>query len=760
MNKKKLYVWSTVICGAAMFLWILLTVYLTGARELRDFTSADKRIFIGFLIVEAITLFLMFFFAVKAGKLNQMDAPPPPKPTATDKVMKRRSIVLTVGAVIVALAVYFLGFILVKEPAPAFRDGAEIAIIVLLVLTVLYGVFSVVAARRFLKRLQSRKVADTSNELNSYRENAAETAGKKRALLLRLITLNDALTVLFTVFGFAIAFLLGASHLSDISFYIILTIYLLMAAACRIRQKPPKTVFEDDGSYVTREDYPELYRIAEKAQSALGHTGKVRISLAPDMNAGIGKIGDVYSVRLGVLVLDTMCEEELYSILLHEFGHLVNTGKGERRIEDYSFWSQFGQTNSFFSLISQLLFRYTDLRFDYELALYNFAVSVQREAEADRAMAHCGSAETAASALLKLKYYELYDWEKGGRVIPSDYMPEKPEKGYLTRELSNFRAQLSRRQKDWNELTRKEILSRSASHPTIAMRLEALGISDYRLIDDISSEAYRNDCQKALDWAENKIVESVSESYDEAHENEYLKPLRDVEKWEQAGKPLVTETYSDLVEALCLVGRDDDAEALCRRAIDELSGAAAVDAVFRLGCRLLHRYDDEGIPLVYRAIENNHNYIEEGAEIIGAYCLLTGNQSELDAFRAQAPALGQKDVDETEELGNLKRGDRIGPEQLPNGMLDDILSYISGIDDGSIDKIYLVKKTISEAFSTSVFIVRFTEKAEHEARYEIMHKIFRYLDTCSDWQFSLFDYGEVRAVKPERVEGSLVYSKE
>lgn len=759
MDKKKFYYWATGISIAAMFLWIFVTISLTGGKEIGDFTARENKIFIGFIAIEVVTLFFMFFFAAKAGKYYKNNIPPQPKPTATDKVLKHRGILLTIGAMVVNVIVYLLGMFLLKDPSPEFRDGAGIAIYSLQTLIYLFGLFTFFACRRFIKQQKRRRVADRQEEFLSYRDNDASNVLKLRGRMLRLITCGDLLAIAFALFGCATSFLSGASRISGATYHFIFSLYLLLSAAFRIRQKPPRTVFEDNGTYVAREDYPELYRITEKAQAALGHSGEVRISIVPEMNAGIAKLGDVYSVQLGLFVLDSMCGEELYTVLLHEFAHLVNTSKEEQKTEDFFRWSQYGRSRGLYSSIASLLFSYTDLLFEYDWALYFYADNLRREVEADRAMAQYGSAETAASSLLKLKYYELYDWEKGGRSIPSEFVPEKPERGYLTRELADFREQLSLRQAAWNELARKEIVSRSASHPTLAMRLEALGVDEYRLIKAIPSEAYRNDCQKALAWAEDRIVESLSESYDEIREARYLKPLRDVEEWEQTGKPLVAETYSDLVEALCLVGRDDDAEALCRRAIDELSGAAAVDAVFRLGCRLLYRYDDEGIPLVYQAIENNHNYIEEGSEIIGAYCLLTGNQTELDAFRAQAIDLGQKDVDETEEIGTLKRGDRIGPEQLPDGMLEDILSYIGGIDDGSIEKIYLVKKTISETLSTSAFIVRFRKDANEDAMYDIMHKIFRHLDTCSDWQFSLFDYREVRAVKPEQIEGSVVFSK-
>ena len=53
-----------------------------------------------------------------------------------------------------------------------------------------------------------------------------------------------------------------------------------------------------------------------------------------------------------------------------------------------------------------------------------------------------------------------------------------------------------------------------------------------------------------------------------------------------------------------------------------------------------------------------------------------------------------------------------------------------------------MRKTVSETFFASVFIIHFYGGTDAQ-RDEIMHKIFRFLDSHpSDWQFSLFDYFE------------------
>lgn len=128
-------------------------------------------------------------------------------------------------------------------------------------------------------------------------------------------------------------------------------------------------------------------------------------------------------------------------------------------------------------------------------------------------------------------------------------------------------------------------------------------------------------------------------------------------------------------------------------------------------------------------------------------------------YRKRAAELGQKHIDEDEQIGFLSKNDHLTKETLPDGMLEEILTFIQSIDQGTIQEIYLIRKTVSETFFASVFIIRFCGGTDAQ-RNEIMHKIFRYLDSHPiNWQFALFEYSEYPEIKVENIEGSLVYSK-
>lgn len=93
--------------------------------------------------------------------------------------------------------------------------------------------------------------------------------------------------------------------------------------------------------------------------------------------------------------------------------------------------------------------------------------------------------------------------------------------------------------------------------------------------------------------------------------------------------------------------------------------------------------------------------------MIGTFCCMTGNQKELDIYREKAVYFLQKEIDEYSKLGVLNKSVWLSAEQLSGEMLSEILAYIASIDGGSIQAIYLVRKTITDTFFTSAFVIRF-----------------------------------------------------
>ena len=365
---------------------------------------------------------------------------------------------------------------------------------------------------------------------------------------------------------------------------------------------------------------------------------------------------------------------------------------------------------------------------------------------------------TAASALAKLNYDDKYNLECSIEDTVPDYAAESPDPNYLRNSIQKFKDAIKERHEFWDELLMKEILSNNATHPTLKMRLEVLGMTEVKIVEGNSEKEYLDEVDAALDFAD-KILYRSQDQYDAERKEIYLDPLERVMKWEERGMPVIAEEYADVISDLNQLCRYSEAEALCDRAIEELDETASQHAYFIKGISMLRRYDKNGTDLIYHAIENNHNYLEHGLHEIGGFFCMMGMEEELLEYRKRAQELAQLDKDEYSETGFISKNDKLVRDDIPEEMLRDILDYIHSVDEDIIHKVYLVKKVISETFFSSVFVIHFYGGTD-EQRHGIMHKIFRYLDTYpSERQFSLFDYFDHPDINYNKIEGSLVYSK-
>lgn len=762
-QKGKKYLAWTILFAVFAFVWILVAVALTEGRDIGEFTETDRVIMTVFAVVEAATVVLMFVFADKAGKENRGAKPKKQKTPATmsEKTVRKRGVLLQLLALITAFGCSVLGILVQKSGGDGQADlyagimwcCAGLAMALLAAGIVLY--------RRYVKGLNAMQLSQQQEMILSHRVDPEKTAAQKLGELKKWRMTANIYGGFLAVLGLCAAFCggMGVTELRVAAIF--LGAILMMSGLSRIRLRTPQSVFQEDKTYISMQDYPQLYALAQKAADQVGCKGKIRISVQADERAGIFKMNQDYVLLLGVILLHMYTEDELYNIMLHEFSHVEQANHANQKEMRYYGWLVQGKTPHFTSGISNAFFLYLDRVYAFTYMLYDYAVSIGTETAADQAMARWGKPEIAASALLKLKYYDLFQWEFGGGDERNLHVEEEPGKTVLTDRIQDFRQAMADRSEDWNRLMQAEILARNASHPTVKMRLEQLGVPMPKALPREAETVYTQECDRLLQYLEELVQESRAANYQEQREHYYLKPLETVKQWEAAGKPLVAEEYADVVWSLRTLSRTEEALALLERAIDELSPAAGCFAYFTRGICRLYRYDPAGLADVYFAMENNSNYINEGLSVIGDFCCLTGNQKELDIFRQRAVLIGQKDKDVYSQMGQLKKKDRLSQEHLPEGMLESLVAFIVSADtNNTLEKVYLVRKTITEDFFTSVVVLRFREDADWDASSEVMHKVFAYLDTSSDWQFSLFAYEDVAKVKVEKIPGSCVYERE
>lgn len=761
-RERKKAIWQTAGCLVLMFVWLLLAVLLTGSREISEFTPADRQIMGVFAALELATVAAAFFFAVRCGRLmaagNQLQSKTPALPeepeSDTQRIARRRSNALGILACVLAAAAEIAGIWAGRRLPPAERSALVPALIAGLLLPPLLAGLNLLLVRSVRKRFERMNAQESQQWMLSHREQAAQTAARELRSLQRLRRGTGLYAALLFLLGLGDAFLVGACTDGGLlTVLVLLSVYPAASGLMRLRFAPPKSFFNDNGCYLAEEDFPQLYALCRRAAEQLGRRGRIHVGLTPDVNAGIAEIGGEYSVLLGTGLLALFSSEEIYHVLLHEFMHLH--APQVQREGRYRFWLENESGCGALSALRGALFRFADMEYSLHAMLYRFAASIEEETRADRAMADYGDAAVAASALLKLKYAELCAWEQEGQASPApETMADKLHALVIGRTEAVRRA-FSERAGFYNGLIEKEIIARSASHPTLRMRLETLGVRRLRLCEGADEPLLRAEADRAPG-----VLEAWLKPFNpEKDYAEYLAGLRKTAAaWEEAGRPLHEQEYPDTVAALKELGRLDEAMELCQRAIGELPGGGATDyALFMRGCCRLHRWDDGGLEDLFTALESNSNYIEKGLDQIGSYCCMTGNQAQLDRYREMAPILAQKKKDESEKLFTLTKDDDLRGETLPPEIDQKIRDYLAEIDCGQFDRLYLLRKQVDPALYTSAMVVCFRPDAAMERRRESMHKIFLCLDNISDWQFSLYDIDELKGIRPDEIEGSLFY---
>lgn len=610
------------------------------------------------------------------------------------------------------------------------------------------------------KRIKNTGVAQGQAFLLSQREKAEETAEKKLKLLSALRILTAVYAMLIAAVALTAAWSAGLAYSVSSLLYIpelALCWQLMGAAFTRIRFPQPASVLAEQKGYLNPQDYPVIYGLAHKAAAAAGHSSNVRILVNSGGNAGVFAVNNECCVEIGADLFNILTQDEMYTTLLHEFAHCAPGNARSNKELKYNSWIKYGITDVRYIFAAPYFFMLPFIVFTLEFEFYSYAVSINSELAADRAMSE--NSKAAASALTKLEYYSLFDWEYSVLGSYNSLAFERPDPDFPRHTLEQFKKVFPEKENKWKELAKNKILSRSTTHPTLMMRLENLGFSE---IPDVSGKpegAYLAEAEKAMDYMCRIVSEARADSFEAEHKTNYLEPLQRIEEWEKAGEPLVAEGYADIASDMIVLGRKADALKLYERAISELPAAASPEAYYMRGVYRLHSFDKSGIDDLYFAIENNNNYIEDALSEIGEFCVIMGMEDELEVYRQRAVEITQRKLDVYDQTGKLEKNDRISAEHLPEGMQEALLKYISDIAPTQLQSVYLCHKTITEDFFTSPVVLRFCKDVSEKECEEIYHKVFRYLDTSTDWQFSLFIFSELDKAVCDKLEPFTIYKK-
>ena len=566
-----------------------------------------------------------------------------------------------------------------------------------------------------------------------------EAFDRAEKALLRLK--NDVIIyiVFIAILTLAVPFFYGASDFSFESSRIALMfcsmyiqadlIYVLIGV---LTAKP------DFSEYESEKDFPLLYAVAHRAADAVGVHGDIRFFLTDDCNAGIQRFGKIFSVELGVPLLAVLTEEELYQVFLHEFAHMqdehIRAKRSAQILSDILEMSG-ASTHGFANM---LLFALPSAVFNFDLAIFEAAVSLLHEEKADAQIEKTGDAFSGSSGLAKIAMYELYLFEKN-ILYPQPFFenPQTPTDA-CTKDCMQFRGAIEKRKDFWLILLFQELPPRLSTHPTFGQRWEALGKPQFSVALPEENTLYFKEVLKAAKKTDDTLYALNKDEYAEMRKEEYLDPLATVQAYEQEKKELSAEESRPIIEAYMQLNRFDEMQEICESVISRAKNETeAAHAYFALGGILLLHYDKRGAQYIQKAIAANQNYAQTGFDLLGPFYARMGMKQELQEYRKQVDAFLHH-TQEREAISELRAKDNLHPVELTDSRRAQI-AYIAALGGEALEKIYLVRKEISDSAYTYAYILRYVDNTDETERDKIETAVFNYLDTEED-QYSLFAY--------------------
>lgn len=666
-----------------------------------------------------------------------------------NKAIGKSALNLTASVVMVMLMRFF-GAAMRSGIGAKGRQGIKLLCfvsVILIMAAILSGIVALIVTSK-QKRLS---VADANDRMQVKREKAQrdfQSVTKKLAGRMRRLQLYEWLLALLTAIAAWCSGALGGYGIVT-AFCVLLTYGLLN----RIRWRPKA----DFSQYVDPQEYPVLHQLAHTAAKELGVDKPIRIAILPDCNAGIADVGAAYSVQLGAVLLNVLSQDELYQVLLHEFSHMSKDATVVDR--GFRIFTQLSQgTSDYGEGIVYLVLFIPDMLFLRHYAEYRLATSVELEKRADRGVILHGDPETFAGAVCKIHSYDLFEQEMDHFITEPYFQPEEPRKNVITEVTEAYKSALCQRCTFWKKLFEREIQPPNASHPILRKRMEAVGAKTMSFALPPADDPMIPEAKKALAVANKRIYERDKENYAEERREYFLRPTEIVCRWEEAGKPLSAHEYRPVLDALCDLARTEEAMQLCNWAIGLGDDNIAAHALWTKGRMLLDRYDPAGIDLIYRSMVNS-NYVEEGLNWIGNFCCQMGMEKELEEYRQRAVELMQVQVDQYDELSVLRPSDKMQKPDLPQTVIDEIMSHIYGADEDCLNRVYLVQKQLGEDASSYIFVLEFLENTGDEVSDRVYEKIFNYLDIRQE-QFSLLRYNEENGAAVAKIPGSCLYERQ
>lgn len=470
----------------------------------------------------------------------------------------------------------------------------------------------------------------------------------------------------------------------------------MVLRALWVRFEPPA------GHRLAPGEAPRLQDEVERLRVAAGAPKLAGIVIDDELNAAaasvpraLGLLGHRHYLVLGLPMMQLLDREQFASVVAHEFGHF---GGGHGRFTGWiyrvrsSWYRLLDALSGRGSWTGRVFSRFFDWYAPYFDA-YSFVLARGNEYQADATAARIAGAEVAGQALVRVNV--------GAARLQQDFWPGvleanrgRPEPPALL--YRDMAASLRQAHADDGARIALQLAASPGiedTHPTLAQRLEALGVAPAEPPPPQESAADAL-LGTLLSELEQQFSAQWRERVDQGWRERHRQHAADVERLGEL-ELADTRTPEEVVEHARLVELlhpEVDALALYRRA-----ATVAPDHPFlqyRIGTLLLARDDRDGIAHLRRVIALDPASEGDVLLELAAFHSRVGNDEALEVVEVQLARLRSRMEASSRARAAVSRGDRFEPHGLSADALDAVRDALDST--GCVAKAWIARKVLAD----------------------------------------------------------------
>ncbi len=660
--------------------------------------------------------------------------------------------ILVVGLAIVTA-------ILVRECIPIHRLELAASIVFRICgsIAIIAAIIGIYMSNKAVDQSQDEvDIGQLDRERKEYRERAKKDYEAEKKRILRFLnwgTVYFWFIYLTLWIGMTALFLFGEDNdFRGLSLVFLVWIYGLNGCACL------KIEVTDDSTRIKENEYPVLTKIVKDVFLECGIRGRIRLYRNHNNVIAVARTFGVNHVNLGALAIALLDEQELRQMLYHEAAHIKSKDihVSYRLAKGYEKWNHFSSSGwGIASIAPVYLLCYL---YNKEYILFDETSSHTIETMADRYVTTFGDNQLAVNGLAKLSMFDCSLDEYVGDGTYFYLRKEQLEKGTYRRQIREFIEVLTKKEVEWRKQIENYLLEDTSSHPTFSERKAIMEVENYQICFKENAPAYEEERNRFLDAADQELYGALLPCYDTLREEEYVAPMAKITAYKagKLGNDLLTKLQiAALYEEICL---HDEAYTLYEEIRKEDPQNAT--AAYGIGRIKLMRKDHSGIQDIYDSL-GNHNDTDEKLGLIGDYCVAMGLADEYEYWKQIKNDKLNYFYNRYEKIDDCWDKEILSASDLAPELIDRRQYEILQIGQGMIDKIYLVKKQLSEDCKMNTFLLRPKDRVDEKRWDELMDRVFLLLDNDGEEniQYGLRCLREnpQLEVLVSKVEGACIY---